>query len=130
MGNDGEVIMQDMINDEGDYTQAEADPEPGQHDYDIGEEPLFPTTTLPFCFLEGKRISQRMASYMSAEDNVLCKAWLEISIDPICSSEQKGFNYWRKVGKFFHEQRKVYEKPFQSDQSDLSLSKRWGTINA
>jgi hypothetical protein len=35
MGNDGEAIMHDMINkgredDEGDYTQAEVDPEPRQ----------------------------------------------------------------------------------------------------
>jgi hypothetical protein len=54
---------------------------------------------------------------------------LEISTDPICGAEQKGLNYWRKVGKFLHEQRKVCEKPFQSDRSDLSLSKRWGTIH-
>jgi hypothetical protein len=85
--------------------------------------------TLVGCFPEVKRISQRTASYMPAEDKVLCEAWLEISTDPICGAEQKGFNYWRKVGKFFHEQRKICEKPFQSDRNDLSLSKRWGTIH-
>jgi hypothetical protein len=47
---DGEAIMNDMINtgcgdDEGDYTQAEPDTQPGQHDYDIGAEPLFPTNS-------------------------------------------------------------------------------------
>jgi hypothetical protein len=42
----------------------------------------------------------------------------------ICGAEQKGFDYWKKVGKFFHEQSKV------CDRSDLSLSKRWGTIHA
>jgi hypothetical protein len=82
MGNDGEVIMHDMINkgredDEGDYTQAEADPEPRQQGNDIGAEPLFPTAdmsteegmtvaalvaTLSSCFPEGKRISQRTTS--------------------------------------------------------------------
>jgi hypothetical protein len=82
------------------------------------------------CFPEGKRISQRTASYTPAEDKVLCEAWMEISTDPFCGTEQKGFNYWRKVGKFFHEQSKVCEKPFQSDRSDLSLSKGWGTIHA
>jgi hypothetical protein len=86
--------------------------------------------TFSSCFPKGKRIIQRKASYTLAEDNVLCEAWLEISTDPICGAEQKGFNYWRKVGKFFHERRKVCEKPFQSDRSDLSLSKRWGTIHA
>jgi hypothetical protein len=82
------------------------------------------------CFPEVKRTSQRMASYTPAEDKVLWEAWLEISTDPICCAEQKGFNYWRKVGKFFHEWRKICEKPFQRDRNDLSLSKRWGTIHA
>jgi hypothetical protein len=70
--------------------------------------------TLSTCFPEGKNISQRTASYTTAEDKVFCD-WLEISTDPIYGAEQKGFNYWRKVEKFFHEQRKVREKPFQSD---------------
>jgi hypothetical protein len=69
-------------------------------------------------------------SYTPVEDMVQCQAWLEISTDPIYGAEQKGFNYWRKVVKFFHEQRKLEEKPFYSDQNDLSLSKRWGTIHA
>jgi hypothetical protein len=122
-GDDGKAIMNDMINtehgdDEGDYTQVEPDPEPRQHGYDIGAEPLFLTAdmsteegmtaaalaaTLASCFPGGKRISQSTLSYTSAEEKVLCEAWLEISTDPICDAEQKGFNYWRKVGKFFHE---------------------------
>jgi hypothetical protein len=96
---------------------CEADPEPGKHGYDIGAEPLFPTTgmsteegmtaailaaTLSSCFLEGKRINKRTTSYMPTEDKVLCEAWLEISTNPICCAKQKGFNYWRKLGKFFH----------------------------
>jgi hypothetical protein len=79
--------------------------------------------TLARCFPKVKRISQRTVSYTLAEDKVLCKVWLEISIDPICGAGQKGFNFWRKVGKFFHEWRKICEKPFQSDRNDLSHSK-------
>jgi hypothetical protein len=85
--------------------------------------------TLSGCFPEGKRISQRTVSYTPVEDRVFCEAWLEISTDPICGAEQKGFKYWRKVVKFFHERIKICEKPFQSDRNDLSLSKRWGTIH-
>jgi hypothetical protein len=55
---------------------------------------------------------------------------LEISTDPICGVEMKGFSYWKKVGKFFHEQRKLATKPFHIDRNDLSLSKIWGTIHA
>jgi hypothetical protein len=86
--------------------------------------------TLAGYFSEVKRINQRTASNMPTEDKVLCDAWLEISTDPICGAKQKGFNYWRKVGKFFHEWRKICEKTFQSDRIDLFLSKRWGTIHA
>jgi hypothetical protein len=81
-------------------------------------------------FPEAKRISQRTASYTLAKDKVLCEAWLEISTNPISGTEQKGFNYWRKVRKFFHERRKICEKPFQNNQNDLSLSKKWDTIHA
>jgi hypothetical protein len=148
MENNGEAIIHDMINmgeEDGESYYTQAEPEPDQHAYDFGAEPLFPnirmstdeglTTTalaasLASSMANGKRISQRTTSYTPAEDRVLCQAWIEISPDPICGAEQKEFNYWRKVGNFFHEQRKSYEKPFQSDRSDLSFSKRWGTIHA
>jgi hypothetical protein len=114
MENNGKAIMHDMINTcrddgEGDYTQAE--PEPNQHAYEIGVEPLFPNIgismeegltaaalaeSLASSFADAKRINQRTASYTLAEDRVLCQAWMEISTDPICGAEQKGFIYWRK----------------------------------
>jgi hypothetical protein len=149
MGAEGEAIMNDMINDQDDYTQDEpetqAEPDTQAEGYDIDAEQLFPpngmptregmtavalAATLAKCIPKVKRISQRTASYTPAEDKVLCEAWLEISTDLICGAKQKGFNYGRKVGKFFHERRKICEKPFQSDQNDLSLSKRWGTVHA
>jgi hypothetical protein len=126
MGAEGEAIMNDMINDQDDYTQAKPDTQ--AKGYDIDTEQLFPPNSMPTqegmtatslaatlvgCFREVKRISQRTVSYTSAEDKVLCEAWLEISTDPICGAEQKGFNYRRKVGKFFHKRRKICE--FQSD---------------
>jgi hypothetical protein len=98
--------MNNMINDDNDYTQAE--PDTHAEGYDIDAEQLFPpngmptqermttavlAATLAGCFPEVKRISQKTASYMPAEDKVLCEAWLEISTDPICGAEQKGFNY-------------------------------------
>jgi hypothetical protein len=100
MGVDGEAIMNDMINDEDDYTQAEPDTQ--DEGYDIDVEQLFPpngmptqermtaaalAATLARCFSEVKRISQRTTSYTPAEDKALCKACLEISTDPICGAE-------------------------------------------
>jgi hypothetical protein len=106
-----------------DYTQAKTQ----QYAYDIGDETLFPNDSLSMeegitaaalsaslasSIAEAKRTSQRTASYTPGEDMLLCQAWLEISTDPICSAEQKGFAYWRKVGKFFHDEMKLAEKPF------------------
>jgi hypothetical protein len=108
MENNGEAIMHDMINTsredgEGDYTQVE--PEPNQHAYDIGAEPLFPNSgismeegltaaalagSLSSSFADAKRTSQRTASYTPTKDRVLCQAWMEISTDPICGAKQKG----------------------------------------
>jgi hypothetical protein len=119
---EGEAIMNDMINDQDNYTQAEPDTQ--AEGYDIDAEQLFPPNGMPTqegmtattlvatharCFPGVKRISQRMVSYAPAEDKDLCGAWLDISTDPIFSAEQKGFYYWRKVGKFFHERRNICE---------------------
>jgi hypothetical protein len=72
-GVDGEAIMNDMIKDDDDYTQAEGN--------NIDAEQLFPpnsmptqegmtaatlATTLAGCFPKVKRISQRTANYTPA----------------------------------------------------------------
>jgi hypothetical protein len=110
MGAKGEAIMNDMIIDPDDYTQAEpeteAEPDTQAEGYDIDAEQLFPpngtqegmtaatlAATLVGCFPKVKRISKRMTSYTPVEDKVLCEVWLEISTDLICGAEQKGFNY-------------------------------------
>jgi hypothetical protein len=45
-------------------------------------------------------------------------------------AEQKGFAYWARVGRYFHEHRKLGPNPFYSDRKNLSLAKRWGFIHA
>jgi hypothetical protein len=146
MENNGEAIMHDMINTgeedgDGDYTQAETQ----QDAYDSAVETLFPNgglsmeeeitaaalaASLASSIADAKRTSQRMASYTPAEDGLLCQAWLEISTYPICGAEQKGFAYWRKVGKFFHEQRKLAENLSTAIKMPYSFSKRCGIIHA
>jgi hypothetical protein len=127
--------------DDGRYNQVETQ----QDAYDIAGEPLFPNgglsmeegitavtlaASISSSIADAKRNSQRTASYTPIEDRILCQAWLEISTDPICGPGQKGFAYWRTVGKFFHEQRKLAKTPTHSGRNDLSLSKRWSIIHA
>jgi hypothetical protein len=81
MGAKGDAIMNDMINDHDDYTQAEPDTQ--AEGYNIDTEQLFPpngtqegmtaatlAATLAGCFPKAKRISQRTASYTPVEDKV------------------------------------------------------------
>jgi hypothetical protein len=87
-------------------------------------------TSLVTTVAEGKKVSQRTESYTTGEDKLICSAWIEISQDPLCGAEQKGFAYWRRVGKYFNEHRLFPSSPFYSDRKDISLAKRWGFIHA
>jgi hypothetical protein len=64
-------------------------------------------TTLASSIADATRTSRRTTIYTPAEEKILCLALLKISTNTICCTEMKGFNYWKKVGKFFHEQRKL-----------------------
>jgi hypothetical protein len=80
MGAKGEAIMNDMIIDPDDYTQAEPDTQ--VEGYDIDAEQLFPPNgtqegmtaaalagTLVGCFPKVKRISQRTTNYTPADND-------------------------------------------------------------
>jgi hypothetical protein len=129
--------MNDMINDEDDYTQAEG--------YDIDAEQLFLPNGMPT--QEGMTTAALAATLVGVlsrnqedqpKDGELHigrgQGPLRSLVGDINRSHlrcrAKGIQLLEKVGKFFHERRKICEKPFQSDRNDLSLSKRWGTIHA
>ena len=80
-------------------------------------------------FVQPKK-GRRTANFSTQEDTLLCQGWVEVSQDPIHGAEQKGFQFWSKVGKFFHEHRKFPPNPFFSDRSEVSLAKRWGVMHA
>jgi hypothetical protein len=60
---------------------------------------------------DGKKVSQRMSSKTTEEDKLMCAAWIEISQDPFCGAERKGYAYWARVGKYFYEHRKLGNNP-------------------
>jgi hypothetical protein len=59
---------------------------------------------------------------------VLVEGWLTIGQDALTGAEQKGTAFWRRIYEYFHEHRKYGLEPFESDRSEISLQKRWGTI--
>ena len=150
---DGEAALHDMIF-EGGHAGLDGFSEDQGPAYDIHGEPLFgqdtqgPKTedamtqdaitqataaaiasTMGEGFVLPKK-SRRTANFSTQRDTLLCQGWVEVSQDPICGAEQKGFQFWRKVWNFFHEQRKFEPNPFFSDRSEISLAKRWGVIHA
>ena len=96
----------------------------------IEEEPLFAQelTQAAAAQARARRVSKRTSNYTEKEDKVLVEGWLTIGQDALTGAEQKGTAFWRRIYEYFHEHRKYGQEPFESDRSDISLQKRWGTI--
>jgi hypothetical protein len=96
----------------------------------IEEEPLFAQelTQAAAAQARARRVSKRTANYTEKEDKVLVEGWLIIGQDALTGAEQKGTAFWRRIYEYFHEHRKYGQDPFESDRSEISLQKRWGTI--
>ncbi|WVZ48993.1 hypothetical protein U9M48_000378 [Paspalum notatum var. saurae] len=73
----------------------------------------------------GQGCSHRTSSYTVEEDLCLISAWLNISRDPIVSTNQSGDAYWERIYEYY-----LQHKPPTSDRNKKSLSTRWGTISA
>jgi hypothetical protein len=75
-------------------------------------------------------ISYTCESSTVTEDKVLCDAWMMISQDLVCSTEQKGGTCWRRVGKNYHDRRKFKPYNIESSQNGIFLQKIWSFIQA
>ncbi|WVZ59318.1 hypothetical protein U9M48_009475 [Paspalum notatum var. saurae] len=84
----------------------------------------------------GQGCSHRTSSYTVEEDLCLISAWLNISRDPIVSTNQSGGLHlqvrdvpiglaWERIYEYY-----LQHKPPTSDRNKKSLSTRWGTISA
>jgi hypothetical protein len=65
---------------------------------------------------------------MDKEDKIQYEAWMEIGKDPIVVPRKKDKHSGGGLALYFHEQIKFKPHDFESDQSDMSLQKRWGFI--
>jgi hypothetical protein len=74
------------------------------------------------------RKGKRGTAYTMKEDELLCLAWLNTSIDPIAGAEQSGSTFWKKVHEFFHEMKNYTSYELASDRSESSLNHRWYAI--
>ena len=98
----------------------------------IDDEPLFvdELTQAAAAQARTRRVSKRTSNYTELEDKMIVEAWLAIGQDPLKGAEQKGGAFWRRIFDYFHEHRRYGENRFDSDRNELSIQKRWGTIQA
>jgi hypothetical protein len=62
------------------------------------------------------------------EDLVIYERWMEIGHDPTCGAEQKGGTFWKSIFNYFHKYKHLGDHPFEIDQSEASITKRWAFI--
>ncbi|CAN6166513.1 unnamed protein product [Urochloa humidicola] len=67
----------------------------------------------------------KQSNFSANEDNVLCKAWLEISCDPITNTGQRKESFWLRVVNRYNSKCGRYPQ-----RSQKSIASRWDTIQA
>ena len=69
---------------------------------------------------------RRTKSYTQFEDEILIKAWQEVSIDSVSGNDQTGKKYWQRIeDKFF---RMMAKNPSRTPRTYRSLQGRWDII--
>src|SRR6266540_2697725 len=74
---------------------------------------------------KGTGTRNKKNNFSAYEDNVLCKAWLEISCDPVTNTGQRKESFWTRVLQRYNSQRSNYP-----ERSQKSLMSRWDFIKA
>lgn len=67
--------------------------------------------------------SQRTLNFNEDEDMLLCKAWLNVGIDPIHGTDQSSMTYWNRILEYYNTHKK-----FASSRNANSLMNRWSVI--
>jgi hypothetical protein len=112
-----------FVDGQGEYA-SEDDDEDADPDGDMPEDSMAIATGDDPAAKKKKKISKRIAGYMTKEDICVCRSWLAISQDAISGAEQKGKAYWKRITVDYHERRQL--KPFKihSDRGQVSIQKR------
>jgi hypothetical protein len=63
-------------------------------------------------------------NFTIAEDQQLCRSWLNVSQDPVTGTGQKVTAFWKRVFEHYNE-----FKPPGSERSENSVINRWAVIS-
>ena len=80
--------------------------------------------SLPEVEIVTSNSTKRGGNFSVDEDLLLISAWLNISMDAVHGTDQRGQKFWEKIWQYFCENNTYGITRFAS-----SLSSRWGNIN-
>ena len=85
------------------------------------QNPLMPIQSLP----EVEIVTSKCGGNFSVdEDLLLISTWLNISMDAVHGTDQKGERFWMKICEYF-----CVNNTYGTRHSNTSLSSRWGNIS-
>ena len=85
------------------------------------QNPLMPIQSLPEVEIV---TSKRGGNFSVDEDLLFIFAWLNISMDAVHGTDQKGEKFWMKIWEYFR-----VNNTYGTKRSNTSLSSQWGNIN-
>ena len=85
------------------------------------QNPSMPIQSLPEVEIV---TSKRGGNFSVNEDLLLISAWLNISMDVVHGTDQKGERFWMKIWEYF-----CVNNTYGTRHSNTSLSSRWGNIS-
>ena len=113
------MVRQEGYDPYGDFLQADSDfVEPFLSG---SQNPSIPIQSL----LEVEIVTSKHGGNFSVdEDLLLIAAWLNIGMDAMHGTKQKGDKFWTKIWEFF-----CTNNTYETTHSSTSLSSQWGNIN-
>ena len=67
--------------------------------------------------------------YSSLENLAICKAWIQVSEDPIAGKDQKGEAFFSKVFSFFLKNMEKENDPLAKGRTACGVKNRWSKLN-
>ncbi|KAK9989898.1 hypothetical protein SO802_030137 [Lithocarpus litseifolius] len=83
-----------------------------------------PIQSLPKVQIVTSNSTKRGGNFNVDEDLLLISTWLNIGMDAVYGTEQKGEKFWAKIWEYF-----CANNTYRTTRSSSSLSSRWGNIN-
>ena len=116
------MVLQEHIKQYGNYLQGDSDfVEPFLSG---SQNPSMPIQSLTKVEIVTSNSTICGGNFSVDEDLLLIAAWLNIGMDAVHGTDQKGDKFWTKIWEFF-----CANNTYGTTRSSTSLSSRWGNIN-